>query len=113
MLASSVSKEKLEELKIKVIGGLETPIVPQRECVNRILKDYTNEERNRFIQYIRDSEWPEVLETGKKYLQGTVKSRVMFGKEVPKGFTEEKLKIPKQEKAEEDEGNTSEAQANI
>lgn len=95
IIANPVEAQRLEETKIKLIGEMDAPKVPQSRCLAQILKDLTNEDRNAFRQFIKDANWEQVKKTGVKYLHNVPKSRVIFGKDVPEGFKEEKLRIPK------------------
>lgn len=60
--------------------------VPQEECLGSIMKEYTAEQYEQYLEWVKNAESKDLLEVGRKYLDSSRKSRCVFGKEVPEGF---------------------------
>jgi hypothetical protein len=52
------------------------------------MKGYSVEEYEQYLEWVNNVGSEELLKTGRKYLDGSKKSRCVFGKEVPEGFKE-------------------------
>lgn len=88
----SVHELTLLEAKIKQFGEVDRVKIPQNEGVSQILRGYSKEDYEAFREALRSASFTEVVETGRKYLVDTPKSKCLFGKTCPEGFQEERLK---------------------
>ena len=81
----------MTEIKITLLGEMERIKTPQEECIGSIMKEYSVEQYEQYLEWVRNAESEELLKLSRKYFDPTKKSRCVFGKEVPEGFIEEKL----------------------
>ncbi len=86
-----IPEDKLTEIKITLLGEMERIKIPQEECLGGIMKEYSVEEYEQYLEWVKNVKSEELLKTGRNYLDPIKKSRCVFGKEVPEGFKEEKL----------------------
>lgn len=54
--------------------------IPQEECIGSIMKEYSGEQYEQYLNWVKNAQSEDLLKGGRKYLNSDKKSRCVFGK---------------------------------